>query len=255
MNRYMDAVMVLSFLVNFLLLLGTNRLCGYPAGIGKSALAAGVGGLYSRACLLPGFYFLGNTVWRIVSLFSVCLIAFGLDISAVRRTVIFLLLSMALGGMAIGLGSGGVLSVIIAAAVLLVLCVIGFRGGMCTSVYVPVELQYGDRKIHLTALRDTGNTLRDPITGRPVLVVGAEAARLLTGLTKEQLLKPVESITAIPGLQLIPYRAVGNDSGLLLAVKLPQVKIGKWQGSTLVAFAPEGLSMQGEFQALTGGVI
>ena len=255
MHGYIGVVMALNFLVNALLLLGTNRLCGYPAEPGKAVIAAVVGGIYSGACLLPGFYFLGNTVWRTVFLVIVAVIAFSMDKTAIRRTVIFVLLSMALGGMAIGLGSGGVIPLLTAAAILFTLCVVGFQGGICRSLYLPVELQYGGRKIQLTALRDTGNTLRDPVTGSPVLVVGAETARYLTGLSKEQLMKPVESITAVPGLRLIPYRAVGKDSGMLLAVKIPQAKIGRWQGSTLVAFAPEGLSMQGKFQALTGGEI
>jgi stage II sporulation protein GA (sporulation sigma-E factor processing peptidase) len=107
----------------------------------------------------------------------------------------------------------------------------------------------------LTALQDTGNTLRDPITGRQVLVVGADVAQKLTGLTVQQLKKPVENVGLLPGLRLIPYRAVGQEAGLLLALKLPQVKIGTWQGNSLVAFAPEGLSPDGAYQALTGGVL
>ena len=103
------------------------------------------------------------------------------------------------------------------------------------------------------SVEDTGNLLRDPITGRQVLVVGGDVALELTGLTQEQLRSPVESIGALPGLRLIPYRNVGNSSGFLLALRLQNVKIGKWKGSTLVAFAPEGLSSEGAYQALTGG--
>jgi len=116
-----------------------------------------------------------------------------------------------------------------------------------------VELSYGDKRVQLTALRDTGNTLRDPVTGRQVLVVDASTAGKLTGLSVQQLKKPVESVTALPGLRLIPYRAVGQAGGLLLALKIPQAKIGSWQGSALVAFAPEGLGSDGTYQALTGG--
>ena len=67
--------------------------------------------------------------------------------------------------------------------------------------------------------------------------------------------KPIESIGVIPGLRLVPYRTVGNDSGMLLALRIPKVKIGTWQGSSLVAFAPEGLQPGEEYQALIGGHI
>lgn len=249
---YIDLVVLLNFLVDFLLLLGTNRLAGYPPGAGRAALAAALGGLYGGACLLPGFRFLGNTLWRLVSLGLMAVIAFGCRKSALRRGVLFVLLSMALGGVALGLGSGGFWSLVAAAGCVSLLCAVGFRGKVGRS-FVPVELRYGDKYLRLTALRDTGNALRDPVTGQPVLVVGAETAGALTGLTPQQLASPVEAMGAVPGLRLIPYRAVGKSGGMLLALRIPEVKIGSWKGSSLVAFAPEGLGREEEYQALTGG--
>lgn len=252
MTVYLDLVMLLNFGVDLLLLLGTNRLAGYPAGLGRAALASALGGMYAGACLLPGFSFLGNTLWRLVCLGLMAVIAFGWGRSALRRGVLFVLLSMALGGIALGLGSGGIWSLLAAAGGVCLLCGLGFREKVGRS-FVPVELRYGDKHLRLTALRDTGNTLRDPVTGQPVLVVGADTATALTGLTRQQLASPVASIGAMPGLRLIPYRAVGNPGGMLLALRIPQVRIGTWQGSSLVAFAPEGLGREAEYQALTGG--
>ena len=47
-------------------------------------------------------------------------------------------------------------------------------------------------------------------------------------LTPEQLKRPLETITAspLPGLRLIPYRAVGAENGLLLAMRFPAVRVG-----------------------------
>lgn len=253
---YLDAVALLNFLVDYLLLLGTNRLCGYPPGWGKAALAAVLGGVYGAACMVPGFRFLGNTLWRIVMLGLMGWVAFGWSKSAMRRTLIFVLLCMALGGIAQGFGAGGYLSVVASAAALCGMCILGFRDRPGSVSYVPVELSYGDKQLRLTALRDTGNTLRDPITGRPVLVVGAEVAQQLTGLTENQLRSPVSAMTQapVPGLHLIPYRSVGQPAGMLLALRFPQVRIGNWQGSSLVAFAPDRLCSDGQYQALTGGI-
>lgn len=253
MRIYLDIVILLNFLVDFLLLMGTNRLCGYPAGPGMAALAAGLGALYAGACVLPGFAFLGNFLWRAVSLVLMALIAFGWSKNALRRGIVFVFLCMAMGGAALGLGGSGFWGLIASAGCICFLCVAGFRGRIGTSSYVPVELAYGGKRLRLTALRDTGNTLRDPVTGNAVLVIGADAAQKLTGLTQQQLKKPVESMGAIPGLRLIPYRAVGQEGGMLLALRVPEVKIGSWHGSSLVAFAPEGLSSEGAYQALTGG--
>ena len=153
-----------------------------------------------------------------------------------------------------GLEQGGIVGTISIAALITLLCFFGFRGRIGGANYLPVELSYGDKHIRITALQDTGNTLRDPITGRQVLVVGADVAQQLTGLSPGQLRTPIESIGVLPGLRLIPYRSVGSKS-FLLAIHLPKVKIGAWQGSTLVAFAPDCLSPEGAYQALTGGVV
>lgn len=253
MPVYLDLVIALNFLVDFLLLLGTSRLCGYPARPLRTALAALLGGVYGGLCLLPGLHFLGNVLWRTVSLALMALLAFGVSVSALRRGVVFALLSMALGGVALGLGGSSFWTLVAAAGGVCSLCVVGFRGKLEARSYVPVVLSYGGKRLQLTALQDTGNTLRDPVTGRPVLVIAADAAQQLTGLSREQLRQPVESVGALPGLRLIPYRAVGKDSGLLLALRFPEVKIGTWKGSSLVAFAPEGLSPENAYQALTGG--
>lgn len=256
MGAYLYMVILLNFLVDFLLLLSTNRLCGYRTGWTRPALAAVLGGVYGGACLLPGFYFLGNMLWRIASLLLMAWIAYGLSKSSLRRAVVFVLLSMALGGLVSGIGGGGIWSVVASAAGIFIMCALGFRDSIGTVTYIPVVLNYCGKRLHLTALQDTGNALRDPVTGSAILVVGAEIAQQLTGLTQQQLRRPVEAMQAsnLPGLRLIPYHAVGQPSGLLLALRFQDVTIGKWKGSSLVAFAPDGLSKEGAYQALTGGV-
>lgn len=251
MTVYLDVVMALNFLVDWLLLMGTNRLCGYPISAGRNALGAAAGAIYAGVCLLPGFSFMSSVLWRMVALTAMALVSFGLQSSSLRRGAVFLLLSMALGGLVYCLG-GGFWTLTGAAAGVCLLCILGFRGKLAGG-YVPVELTYKDRHMKLTALQDTGNTLWDPVTGSPVLVVDSNTARTLTGLTPAQLSRPVEAMGTIPGLRLIPYRAVGTQNGLLLGLQLQDVRIGTWKGSRVVAFAPGELSGSGEYQALTGG--
>lgn len=257
MEVYLDLVMLLNFLVDFLLLLGTNRLSGFPGAPGRCALAALLGAVYSGACLLPGFSFLGNLLWRTVSLGLMGLLAFGWNRSALKRSGVFLLLSMALGGIALNFGRGDFLGLVLAAVLCWLLCRLAFGDTVGGREYVPVTLCYGDKTASLLALRDSGNTLRDPITGEQVLVIAGEVAQRLTGLTEEQLKKPLETMAqhALPGLRLVPYRAIGQSGGMLLAMRFPAVKIGSRQQSAIVAFAPEGMGRGSMYQALTGGVI
>ncbi len=249
---YLLWVVVMNAVVNLLLLLCTDRLSDHITNYARTTLAALLGGLYAGSCLLPGFYFLGNFCWRIVGFGLIALVAYGIFAGTFRKGLLFSFLSLALSGAMVNIGKGNGAGGIAIAAILLVLSYLGFRGRMDGTSYVPIELNYMGKLLRLTALQDTGNTLRDPITGRSVLVVGADAAHKLTGLTKDQLRNPVETMGAIPGLQLIPYSSVASR-GFLLALRLQNVRIGKWQGSSLVAFAPEGLGSEGAYQALTGG--
>lgn len=256
MRIYLDLAVLLNFLVDGLLLMGTNRLAGHPPDLRRCALSAAVGAVYAGACLLPGLRFLGNTLWRLVFLGLMGVLAFGPDKSGWKRCGLFVILSMALGGMALGLGKPGFPVLLLGGGCLWLLCGIGFSGPVGRE-YVPLEIRHLDRVVRLTALRDTGNTLRDPITGEPVLVIGADAARKLTGLTAAELRAPLETLGKgpIPGLRLVPYRAVGQPAGMLLAMRLGDVKLGKRQGSALVAFAPDRIGGSDGYQALTGGVL
>ena len=253
MAVYADGVILLNFLVDLLLILGTNRLTGHPMRIARASAGAAFGGLYSGACLISGFRFLGSTLWRIVSLWAMSGIAFGFQRNGWKRTVMLVVLSMALGGMALGIGRGSFLSITVSACVLFLICSLGL-GGTAVRKHAEVELRLGDKQRRLTALCDTGNLLTDPVTGEAVMVAGGHIAREMLGLTSQELADPIATMASgrIPGLRLIPYRAVGQPSGMLLAVKMDEVRINGVAAGKLVAFAPDSIRGDG-YEALTGG--
>lgn len=253
MPLYLDLLILLNFLVDFLLLMGANRLAGFPTGAARAALAAVLGGLYGGACVLPGFVFLGNTLWRLVSLVLMAVIAYGWNRNALRRGVLFCLLSMALGGIALGISSGSFGALVGAAGGVCAMCLLGFRGTAGGAEYVTVQI----RDLRITALRDTGNTLTDPLTGQSVLVLSPKAGERLLGLTHEELRHPVETLTGRPalGLRLVPYHTVGQGAGMLIAKRFEDVRIGQRCESCLVAFSAEEIGRGQPYEALTGGAI
>lgn len=257
MKDYVAAVILLNILVDLMLLLTVNRMAGFPQKVGRCLLGAVIGGFYSGICMMPGLHWAGHFLCRFAALMAVGAAAYGTDRNGIRRCMLFLLLSMALGGVVLGMGDGGVLSVIGGG---LLFWLVGWSGiGMAASTceYVEVELVKGNQHEKLLALLDTGNCLRDPVSGQRVLVVDAQCGKTLLGLTKEQLRAPVETLASgrIPGLRLIPYRAVGQSVGMLLAMRMDNVKIGNKWVSTVVAFAPEGLGEGNTYRALMGGTV
>ena len=252
---YLDLVMGLNFAVDFLLLLGTNRLAGFPPGYGRAAAGAMLGAVYAGACLLSGLRFLGNGFWRIVFLGLMGILAFGLQSSAWKRTGIFVLLSLAMGGLAMGMNRNTLGHLLISAIGIFFLCKVAFGGSVGGREFIPITISHGEHSASVIALRDTGNNLKDPVTGEQVLIFGPEAAGRLLALTREQLLTPLKTLTENPGegLRLIPCSAVGNAGSMLLAKRFSCVKIGDRSTNALVAFAPERIGVGDVYQALAGG--
>ena len=253
MVLYLDALLGLNFLIDWLLLLGVNRLAGFPPGTGRTAAAAAVGSGYAGLCFLPGCSFLAGELWRGLSLGLMSLTAFGLGRSAIRRGLLFVLLSMALGGIAICADLGSMAGLAGCGGGLWLLCRWGFRGQALHRKLVEVRLFHRGNAVALTALRDTGNNLRDPLTGEPVLVVDAEAGWALLGIEPEDFRDPAALVAAHPELRLrlLHYGTVGN-SGLLAAIRCDRVELDGKPAGALTAFSPETFG-NGEYQALTGG--
>ena len=163
----MAAVMLLSFAVNFLLLLGTARLAMEDAPICNLLTASLLASAYAGACLLPGLRFLRGTVFRLGSLVGISVLAFGWNRRTWKKGGIFVLLTMALGGTALAVGRGEDWMLLLYA---LVVCMVGRIAFGANRRLLPVKISGGGKTVELTALMDTGNELRDPVTGERVLL-------------------------------------------------------------------------------------
>ncbi len=126
---------------------------------------------------------------------------------------------------------------------------------------VTVSLQ--GRRLRLRSLHDTGNTLRDPVSGQPVLVLEQEALGAVAaprgrdhchGPAAGEKMARLHRLDGGCRWSLLPFCAVGTAAGLLLAVRSDYVKVG---GITyprvLLALTPGPVSDGGGYQALWGG--
>lgn len=252
MEVYLDLMVFLNTGVDLLLLVGANRLTGFPTHWKRTFAAALLGGCYSGACLLRGLRFLGGCLWRTVFLVLMALLAFGWNRSFWKRCAVFVLLTMTLGGIALTLEKPDISALLLSGCGLCLLCMLGFGDGIGKREYVTVSLSRGGTSCSVVALRDSGNTLRDPVTGEQVLVISGDIASRLTGLTQSQLRTPLETLSRNPGmgLRLIPYRSVGNNAGMMLGMRFSDVRIGSRTQSAVVAFAAEGIGEGEIHQAL-----
>lgn len=254
---YVDLVIVLNATVDFLLLLSVNRLTGYASKIMRCIIGAAIGGIYGGVCICPGLFFLQKWYWCVAVLGIVTSVSFGVKISAVRRGALFVLLSMTLGGIAAGLNSASIIPLTLAASAIFLLCTVGVADPVRGIKYVNVELRWKGKMYPLKALLDTGNTLKDPVSGSQVLVVNPQVAFELFQLTRKQLHNPIQTMqtAGIYGLRLIPYRSVGNPNGMLLGVCVDSIAVNGQAIGKIIAFSPEDFGNGCCYQALTGGII
>lgn len=278
---YLDVVVALNGLLDYLLLMVCGRVTASPLRRWRIAFAALTGGIYAGVSLLPEFSFLGNVVWQLVFGGLLCLIAFGPGRCLIRQCVVLILLAAAFSGLVLvltelfsapGAMVGGRVYYPISLGVLLLtgggayglmkwgLGRLRHHGGDVAEL----EIMLHENRVRLTALRDTGNTLKDPISGCQVLVADwTVLQRLLpqADLRQERFLEPAGLMTELSGqvpqaaFRLIPYKAVGVEHGLLLALRPEEVKINGRREQLLVGFSPVRISDGGGYEALLGGVV
>ena len=107
---YLDRVLLLNLLVDYLLLLTTARLAGIPLRRGRLALCAAGGALYAGAVFLPGLSWLAHPLCRTAMGAAMALAAWRRESHPWRLAALFFLLAGGLGGLilALGLASGSV---------------------------------------------------------------------------------------------------------------------------------------------------
>ncbi|MBC5733278.1 sigma-E processing peptidase SpoIIGA [Flavonifractor sp. DFI.6.63] len=280
---YIDALFLLNFVVDYLLLLCAGRLAGEVLHRGRLALGAALAGAYAAAVFLPGMGFLLHPLCKLAAAVLALLIGYGGSRRLLRVTLVFFAVSAAfaggilalelLGGRGLTLENGVFSSamdlrliLLSAAGCYVVITLLFQRSARHTAArqeLVPAVLTLDGRRVALTALVDTGNTLTDPATGRPVMVAEGEkvAGLFPSGQAPDEadLRDPVAALERLSQAgflgrcRLLPYQAVGVECGMLLSLRLDGARVGREDyGTLLVALSPNRLSDGGGYSALIG---
>lgn len=275
---YLDRVFLLNLLLDYLLLLAAAQLSGRTLHRLRLLACAAGGGAYAVLTFLPGCGFLRTPLCQLAVGSIIALCAYG---GRGRPALLFLLLSGGLAGfvLALGLWAGsptGLLGRVYRGEVswpLLLGAALGFyvllrlllgqgarHGG---GELLKITISVCGRKQTVTALHDTGNTLRDPVSGRPALVLERNAAEelwppevaavLASPLPPEEKMARLHRQGAAVTFSLLPFRSVGTPVGLLLAARSDYIEInGRRYPRTPVALSEHPVSDGGGYHALWG---
>lgn len=121
--------------------------------------------------------------------------------------------------------SGALLFIILLAAYPII-CILskGMRERRNRTVYL-AEIERSGEKVTLSALFDSGNKLKEPITKRPVVVAEWESVRALFETDAE--FETVVSKSDEYRLWVIPYHALGNSDGIIFAFLADRIQVDK----------------------------
>jgi stage II sporulation protein GA (sporulation sigma-E factor processing peptidase) len=276
---YADTLFFLNLIINYVLLLVTAKICHSPARRLRLAIAAAFGAAYAVAVLYPSLAFLSSWMVKPAVGIAMALIAFGGQRALLRQVLVFLAVTAAFGGAVLAssllFGGTGRLPSSVGLRILLPVFVAGYAlltlllrraarrpgGGGIVSLTV----RNGTRTLQLRALKDTGNALVDPMTGRPVIVVGLADIAALFDVPVRRILEQLRHSSAVEVLEklgceghgtrfrLVPYSAVGVTGGMLLTYRPDAVEIGgKVRRGVLLAVSPNSVSDSASYAALVG---
>ena len=234
---YLDVLLALNFGMDYCILRAAAALSGKPVPFLRLCAAAGVGAVYAAGCIV--FPSLCAGVLRIAVCAGMSALAFSVHSirQLVRKTLLVMLTAFVFGGCVFALeqlsgtslSQDGVLVVPVSRKILLVSGALAYGlSGIVFRNQAKEKRPYGEtvrlacfgtiQEVYL--LVDSGNTLRDPMTGRPVLILTrTAAARILP-----------EEVQFLPLL-------LGTGNAAQLVQRAQQAGIGGW---TLVSFQSVG---------------
>ena len=130
-----------------------------------------------------------------------------------------------------------------------------------------VKIKLNGKEIILNTMIDTGNMLKEPITGNPVIVV---ERTVLYDLIPKEILNNTESILGgdfekipeeikmeyIKRLKIIPFSSLGKQNGMLVGIKPQELKIindnSEEEKNAIIGIYNKSLTKRGEYNALIG---
>jgi stage II sporulation protein GA (sporulation sigma-E factor processing peptidase) len=137
------------------------------------------------------------------------------------------------------------------------------------KMLIPVKIAFDNRAIDLSALIDTGNSLKDPLTNMPVMVVEFKALEQLLPQEIKSIFEnsredDLNSVTAIISnskwfsrFRLIPFSSLGKENGMLIGFKPDFIEIGEEEEkrgvkNVIVGIYNRSLSRDENYRALLG---
>ncbi|MCX7902976.1 MAG: sigma-E processing peptidase SpoIIGA [Caloramator sp.] len=285
---YIDIVFLENLFMNYFLLYLLKRLVRSKAPNWRLFLSALIGALYVLIILMPNMGIYLNLSMKILVSLLMIVIAFlpYTFREVIKLVLLFYLETFLIGGsiMAIFYLTHGDLNningVILLNRISQIYLIIGSLLGIIftkiafdyidsyffeNNFIVDLEIFLDKKHQNVKALIDTGNNLKDPLSGEPVIVVYYKALKDLLpndlyynlnhSKNYDEFVKHILNSELKNRIRVIPYNAIGISNGLITGIKIDKLIVKK-EGhlkvieDVIMSFYYLPLSQEGTFDAL-----
>ncbi len=294
MEIYLDVLILENLVINYLILYVTAKFSKYRTSTLRLFLGAIIGALYVGIIIIePDIKVFYTTVAKILlSFFIIAVTFFPRNIMTFIKTlVIFYISTFIFAGAALaflffndqgGFVKNGIVyvfgqskwslmffSLVTVGIIIKIFMEVIQSKFTRENLLIPVKIAFDNRKIGFPALVDTGNSLKDPLTNNPVMVVEFNALEELLPVEIKDIFKnskeddlscvttTISTSKWFSRFRLIPFSSLGKENGMLIGFKPDFIEIGEEEEkrdvkNVIVGIYNKSLSRNEKYKALLG---
>jgi len=289
MTIYLDIVILENICMNFIILFATGIINKIKISYIRIFLASFIGGIYAVIAYMNILEIYSNILVKI--LLSICMVYIAFKSEKIKillkQLLIFYLTSFTFGGVSFSLlyfirpqdilmkngiyiGTYPIKVAIIGGIIGFAILIIAFKviKGKINknNMFCEIKINLFKNSKKIKAVIDTGNFLKDPITGAPVVVIEKE---ILRGFIRDEIIDNVDKIISgqinkeidmddyVPRVRLIPFSSLGRKNGLLLGITVDSIEIefedvSRRIENAIIGIYNDTLSSTKKYNALVG---
>jgi len=257
---YAEYILIENIVINYIILYATRIITKTKGSRLRLLISSIIGSLYILVAFFPEYEFLGKFIIKFSVSVLMILIAFNPEKFNIflKQISAFYLTSFVFAGTIMGIyyilnnsfnfanvsfknarELVRVLVIGIGLAIMLIHYIFKYHRARMNkeSFLTNITISLNNKKANLVALIDTGNSLKEPITQKPVIIAEYNSlSEILPEKLKriylekreldlETIAKVMEDIGSEIKLRLIPFKSLGNENGILIGFKPDSVSI------------------------------
>lgn len=291
MTIYIDIIIVENLIMNYIILYATGLISKNKISHLRIIFASIIGAIYAVTEYISKLNIYSNILLKIILSIVIVFIAFyPQNVKKMfKLLVLFYLTTFTFGGVATYLiyvlkpqniiikngmyvGTYVLKVIFIGAIVGTIILIIAFKFAKNKitkkDMICKVKIKLNGKEIVLDTMVDTGNMLKEPLTGNPVVVVEKTS---LYDLMPKEILNNTESILGgdfekipenikdeyISRLKIIPFSSLGKQNGMLIGIKPEKLyvineQLEEKKDNAIIGIYNKSLTKRGEYNALIG---